>query len=307
MNFEDLRALVAVAEAGSLAKAATRLHITQPAVTRRIQRLESDLGAQLLDRDSKPARLTRTGTEVYAHALKIIHTGQELRASAAGGPSTAPVRLGVSYVLADAMLGAAVDAVQRASPGTRLVLTADRSAVLARRVAERDLDGAILVTAMGQSIDGPFSVRELGCERVFVVAPASYSGACRTSIADLVQVRWVINPDGCGFRSQLERALAAAGGHVELAVEAWGVDLQLALVAQGLGFGLIPARVLAASPKRDLVKVLDTRDFRPTVAVQLIAASSPGSAQRPLDTFAQVIAREMQHPPPIAPGSKARV
>jgi DNA-binding transcriptional LysR family regulator len=297
MNLEDLRAIVAVAETGSLAKAATRLHITQPAVTRRIQRLESDLGAQLLDRDSKPARLTRTGTEVYGHALKIIQTGQELRASAAGGLATAPVRIGVSYVLADAMLGAAVDAVQRAAPGTKLVLTADRSPVLAKRVAERELDGAVLVTAVGRAVDGAFTVRDLGCERVFVVAPASYSGPCRTSIAGLVQARWVINPDGCGFRSQLERALVAAGGGIELAVEAWGVDLQLALVAQGLGFGLIPARVLSASPKRDLVKVLDTPDFRPTVAVQLITATAPGSAQKPLDTFADVIAREMQHPP----------
>jgi hypothetical protein len=64
--------------------------------------------------------------------------------------------------------------------------------------------------------------------------------------------------------------------------------------------------VLAASPKRDLVRVIDTRDFRPSVAVQLITASAPGSAQRPLDTFADVIAREMQAPPPAAPARGPR-
>jgi DNA-binding transcriptional LysR family regulator len=57
--FEDIHALVEFAEAGSIARAASRLHRTPSAVTRQMQRLEAALGAQLLDRSVKPPRLTR--------------------------------------------------------------------------------------------------------------------------------------------------------------------------------------------------------------------------------------------------------
>src|SRR5436190_78515 len=146
MNIEDVRAFVAVVDMGSVGRAALRLNLTQPAISRRVQRLEEDLGLTLLDRESQPARPTRAG-----------------------------------------------------------------------EAAER-----------------------LGAERVVVVASRAFEIPARCRLADLAGLPWVINPDGCGFRTQLERALAASGHGLDVVAEAWGVPLQLALVARGAGLGLVP-------------------------------------------------------------------
>ncbi len=293
MNLDDLRALVAVAETGSLAKAALRLHITQPAVTRRIQRLEADLGSSLLDRHTKPAGMTRTGRDVYRSAVKMLEAAHELRAGAMGAHSAEPVRIGISYAVADTLLGLAVEEVKAVAPGTRLVLSTNRSAVLAKRVATRDLDAAVVCTAHGRSIDGPFTARDLGREHVIVVAPASYAGPTRTSLEQIAGQSWVINPDGCGFRMQLERALASEGAKLDLAVETWGADLQLSLIARGVGFGLIPSRIIASSPMRHFVRMLEVVDFHAAIGLQLIAADSFGAAKLAIDSLGDAITREM--------------
>jgi DNA-binding transcriptional LysR family regulator len=61
MNVEDVRTFVAAAEAGSISAAARELHLTQPAASRRIQRLEDALGAPLIDRRKRPFTLTDAG------------------------------------------------------------------------------------------------------------------------------------------------------------------------------------------------------------------------------------------------------
>ncbi|TKB38974.1 MAG: LysR family transcriptional regulator, partial [Mesorhizobium sp.] len=63
---EELKTLALFAEEGSIQKVAQRLPLTQPAVTRQIQRLEEMLGTELLDRRLKPSRLTPAGVEVLA-------------------------------------------------------------------------------------------------------------------------------------------------------------------------------------------------------------------------------------------------
>src|SRR6266481_3622519 len=63
---EDLRALVEFAHAGSIAGAADRLFRTPSAITRQLQRLEAELGAELLDRSTKPPRLNSLGARVLA-------------------------------------------------------------------------------------------------------------------------------------------------------------------------------------------------------------------------------------------------
>src|SRR5260370_36987038 len=61
MEFDDIRAFVAVAESRSVSRAARELHLTQPAVTRRVQRLETSLGVALCDRRRRPFVLTEAG------------------------------------------------------------------------------------------------------------------------------------------------------------------------------------------------------------------------------------------------------
>ncbi|WP_164212842.1 helix-turn-helix domain-containing protein, partial [Stenotrophomonas maltophilia] len=72
MNLQDIEAFVAVAEAGSVNRAAIRLNLTQPATTRRIQNFEAAIGdAPLFNRAVKPAALTSLGTHVLEHCRRV--------------------------------------------------------------------------------------------------------------------------------------------------------------------------------------------------------------------------------------------
>ena len=84
------------------------------------------------------------------------------------------------------------------------------------------------------------------------------------------------------MRSTLSRALRAAGLPFEVAVEAFGSDLQLSLVARGVGLGVVTPGVLAGSPYREQLQPLEVDDFEGSLNVWLLHGSLPGRLTRPV-------------------------
>jgi len=81
MNIVDLESFVTVAESGSIVGAAARLHLTQSAITRRIQNLEEALGVELFDRQSRPIQLTAAGKATYEAAKPVLCSVNELKSA----------------------------------------------------------------------------------------------------------------------------------------------------------------------------------------------------------------------------------
>lgn len=79
MELRHLRYFVAVAEEQNFSRAAERLHISQPPLSRQIQQLESDLGVLLFERGSRPLKLTEAGRFFYGHALQFLAQSVELK------------------------------------------------------------------------------------------------------------------------------------------------------------------------------------------------------------------------------------
>lgn len=269
MNIEDVRAFVAAVDTGSVGKAALKLNLTQPAISRRIQRLEEDLGISLLDREQKPARPTRAGEAAYKRCLAVLRASEVLQQETRGAADLGPLRLGLSYALANSMLAPAVEALRAACPGIQLRVAAERSPALRKQLAEGLLDVAIVAALPDRPLEGPRAQR-LGTEKVVVVAPAALKIKSRR-IADLAGQSWIINPDGCGFRTQLDQAFTACGRVLNVTAEIWGTAPQLSLIARGAGVGLVPERLLANSPHRARLKMLPMDDFEAAVAIWLIA------------------------------------
>jgi DNA-binding transcriptional LysR family regulator len=291
MNLDDVRALVAVKEAGSIAAAAERLNVTQPAVTRRIQRLEGSLGLALLDRSCKPAQLTPAGQAAYLRAQHIVRAADGFdRGLAANGVPEGALRLGVSYALADCVLAPALMALRQDFPKVSPYLMAESSSVLSRRVASGELDAAAIVSAHGGP-DGLLS-EPAGREAVVVVAPKRFGLAGAREVHELAPYDWVLNPEGCGFRRQLEAALGGAD-QLRLVAESWGATLQLSLVAEGIGLTLAPARLVREHARRGELDVLDFAAFRPFVRVFMVRAGPLGGLDRAISRFAQVVAASL--------------
>jgi DNA-binding transcriptional LysR family regulator len=81
MQLDDLKAFVSVIDSGSIVAAATRLNLTQSAVTRRIQNLENALGTALLNRTTRPISATELGSQTYKFARGMMSSIEELKSS----------------------------------------------------------------------------------------------------------------------------------------------------------------------------------------------------------------------------------
>ncbi len=255
VEFDDIRAFVAVAEARSVSRAARELYLTQPAVTRRVQRLERALGVELCDRRRRPFALTAAGHAVLERCHRVLHAVGDIRSvSDRDALDAREVRIGVAHALTEVTLTDPVDHVRRAFPRVSLCLATGWSRDLIERVRARALDGAIVLLPDSERPPAGLGATRLGQERLVVVAPRR--GAARAlDPASLGDVRWILNPEGCAARALLQRALGAANLPLRVAVETYTYELQLALVARERGLGLVPARILARSPLRARLRV----------------------------------------------------
>ena len=80
MNFDHLRTFVAIADSGGVHRAAARLHLSQPAVSRQIQTLEADLGVPLFDRIGRRVQLTSEGEDLLRRSRRLLAEAEILHA-----------------------------------------------------------------------------------------------------------------------------------------------------------------------------------------------------------------------------------
>jgi len=98
MDMRLLRYFVAVAEEGNFNRAAERLHIAQPPLSRAIQQLEAHVGAPLLDRSSRPLRLTAVGRLLHAQALQMLARMEDVETMVKAAATSRRRRLIIGFV-----------------------------------------------------------------------------------------------------------------------------------------------------------------------------------------------------------------
>jgi DNA-binding transcriptional LysR family regulator len=281
MNLQDIEAFVAVAEAGSVNRAAARLNLTQPATTRRIQNFEAAIGGSpLFNRAVKPAALTSLGSHVLERCRRVLTAVSELEACTAKAADPAGhLKAGVAHGLGDIVMTTPLDAVRRTFPRIRLQISSHWSTFLIEDVRSGGLDCAIGLLTEAHTVPPSVSAIALGPEQVVIVAPARLPaklGGHPWRLRDLAEKEWFLNPPGCGCRAALVKAFDRLRLPLHIAAEVFGEDLQLSLLTQSGGLGLVPRRLFEHSPHRQALQILDVPDFILPATVTLIRSTSPG-------------------------------
>lgn len=208
LNLRELQAFKAVAEHGSLGKAAQVLNLTQPALTRILKRLEEQLGAPLFDRHAHGMSLTPFGRTLEPHAsLMLSESHQAVRAlREMQGLEHGVVRVGAVSSAVEHFLPAAVDRLTAQRPGVQVHLLEGLSDELAIWLAKGEIDLAIGFSMPAN--DGISLVSESewqeGCH---VVAASDHPLRARPSLtlADLSGERWVLAPRRMGPREEWQQ------------------------------------------------------------------------------------------------------
>lgn len=214
-----LRALCAIADTGSLHKAARRLGVSQPSLTTQLRRIETYLGAPLFSRERTGCRPTPFGRTVLARARPLVSEMNSLvaeaQAAAAAARQDGPVlRIGST---ASRALAGWLRRLRGRFPGRDLSLHMDVSAnALLRMVAAGQLDVAFVHEVEGCPLQVPsgLEVRVLvDREPQFVSMAYDHPAAAApvVDLADLARERWMVDPTVDGEWDGLRRVLAAAG------------------------------------------------------------------------------------------------
>ncbi|PWC54773.1 LysR family transcriptional regulator [Azospirillum sp. TSO22-1] len=298
MKLNEIRTFVAVAEAQSVQEAANRLHLTQSAVSRLIQRLEAEVGATLFDRQSKPLALTRDGETALAHARRVLEAVDGLGEAFAGSGQPAGIlRLGATHVLSRLLSGDALDDVRSSFPGLTVRLSSDWSNALLDQLDGGALDGALVLTAEDGRPRAELQGRRLSQEEISVVGAPDLVARTRGSLAAMNAVGWVLQPEGCRYRTTLTETLHRAGLRLNVAVESFDQELLLNLAARGVGFGTGPLRLVEGTPLAARLRPVAVDGFRLTVGVWLVRARHSGRLDRVFDGLERSLLRRLAPQP----------
>ncbi|MCP2288707.1 LysR family transcriptional regulator [Nocardia amikacinitolerans] len=241
VDLRDLRYLIAVAEEANFTRAAARVFVSQPALSKQIRALERRLGFELFERTPRGVTLTAQGAELLPTAREMVERWDRAypRAQAIGRPQTLVV--GMQTAVGRDLQRRAISRFRAAAPdwtvSLRLVGWSDPTAGLA------DASSDVGVVWLPIPLDG-LRTRVLRRESRGVMLPEGHRLADHATVAftDLLDEPFVALPRAAGPLRDHWLAIDARDGHpVRVGAEATGADETFEAIASGLGVALVAA------------------------------------------------------------------
>ena len=250
MNLEHMRTLVSIVEQGSLSAAARARRISQPAVTKQVQRMEAELGLVLLARGPRrQIALTPAGERLLAFARETLGRYETLERDLEmlRTVDQGTLSLAASTIPGEYMLPALLAAFRTEYPQVEVQMTISDTAEVATRLLADEFD----VGVIGSTIRRPgLRLERWVGDEIVLAVPPNHAFAMRqtVSIEELLEQPLILREEGSGTRRSVEASLARVGlclaeGRVILTLGSTQAVLQA--VAQGLGLGFVSARAAA--------------------------------------------------------------
>jgi DNA-binding transcriptional LysR family regulator len=204
-----IEAFVSVVDHGSVVAAAAELHLTQSAVTRRIQNLEDALGTPLLDRQTRPLQTTRAGQQAYEFGKPVLSSIRDLKAGIInGGEPSGAFHFGMPRGLGDLAIGLPIRRLRAEFPKVQIEAFVQWSEVLLERLANRSLDAAVVLLPEGSTPPVSLIFELLGKQPICIIAAKSARFSQPATFEELSSHAWVLNPHGRGVHSAVTASSA---------------------------------------------------------------------------------------------------
>jgi DNA-binding transcriptional LysR family regulator len=290
MELRHLECFVAVAEEANFTRAAARLHLVQSAVSATIKSLEHELGAPLLDRNSKRVLLTDAGAALLPGARVTLGAARDAADAVAEvrGGLRGTLRLGTLTSVRLIDLPALLGGFHQRYPGVLLQTTAAPSGTqgLVDALLERRLDLAFVSWA-GPPPAG-VTLTDLASSVLDLVVPAGHPLASRgrVQLGELAGLDFVDSPVGYGNRTVADRAFAAASLTRRVTIEIADIATGADFVRHGLGVALLPRFALGQATGVAVLPV-DDADLVWPLSLAVPGGRAPSAAARAMITLAR--------------------
>ena len=288
MDLRLIRAFVTVAQQGGFSAAATTLHITQPALSRRIAELESALGVRLFHRTSRRVELTQGGEDLLTRCHDLLTHGETVRerARALAEGRAGILRIGCAPMIMESVVAPLIERYRERCPGVDLQLD-ERGG---ERAQEAALSGE-LHAAVATPTDTRLQARFLFPWRLLAVVPNGHALArSRTvDIAKLVNEPILTLPVGFGTRALFDAGCETIGARPVIRMEATAAQTLVAAAQAGYGVAVVPSVLIM---NKRAVKVLPLLAAGKSLGRWLAIAWNAQRSQPPyLNEFVDVLAR----------------
>lgn len=296
MEISQLKTLVHVADLGSLSRAAERLGIAQPALSRQIRLMEAELNAPLFERHGRGMRLTELGQRLLGPAGEVLARLDEMRSLAveSGASFLGRVRVGVTPTVAEVATLPLVRAIRETHPRLSLCFTSGFSGHLVEWLKRDELDCCV---AYETQTGGLVRTRAILDETLLLVANGERCLRMESPVAfaSLADEQLVLPSPAHGLRTILDACAARAGITLAPSLEVDSLAAMIDLVRGGFGMTVLP---LAPIHARILQGALTAAPLFDPVPSRRVLIAFP--ADRPVmpaaryigDAFAR-IAREL--------------
>jgi len=249
VRIEQLEYIAAVTQHGSLRKASERLHVSQPALSEAVSKLERELGVTLLDRRRSGARISRRGRELLQNMVEVLEAVDRLR-TAAGDQAAGHhvVRVGTVSTATSTVLVPAVRDFRAAHPGSTVEVLNIQQGEIDQGLQEGALDLGLVNVLAGDDAPPDLVDRALVHGRPVAVLPAGHPLASYDEITtdQLRAEPFVAMRAGYLMHRFAHRLFGSAMPEISYTTD--GAELGKIMVAEGLGLTVLPHYSVVGDP-----------------------------------------------------------
>lgn len=240
MNLSQLKAFLAVVQDGSFSRAAEKLYLTQPAVSKQIQALEETLGMRLFDRVGRSILLTQAGNILHDHAHVAFQTLEEARETInqLRGLQRGHLRISAASTIGTYMLPQPLGELRAQFPGIEISLAITNKA----RVVQQVLNHEVELGFVGPPVEpAELEMEEyLLDELVLIMAPTHrLAHEESVAVAELVEEVFILREQGSGTREIMEEELGRVRVSLKKAMELGSTEAIKQAVAANLGVSIV--------------------------------------------------------------------
>ena len=272
-TLRQLQYFVAVAEQGSVTRAAQNLSISQSSVTEALKELESDLGVELFDRHPRGLSITHNGHQFLRHATKILSTVSDARTSFSGQQNATggTLNIGVTSLVAGYVLSDLLARYRRVCPGVEVSAIEDNGGYLEHLLVGGELDVAVMVISnLRDRMALQAEIIETSPYRLWLPMGHPLVSADIISVADITREPLIMLTID-EIEENTGKLLTALGARPHVAFRTRSVEAVRSLVATGAGVALLPDLVYRPwSLEGDRIESRDVSGSLPVVQVGMV-------------------------------------
>lgn len=257
MTIRHMRIFVTVYQEMNITRAAERLHMTQPAVTRSIQELEAAYGLRLFERLRHRLHPAPGSEAFYARALHIVQAFDELEQGARGQGGV--LRLGASITLGSCFVPSLVKSMQKKQPELLIRVRVCNTRQVCQALLQNEIDIGLVE---GEASSEYLHAEVLAENRLQAVVPPGNPLLSQSSIclSDLAGQPLLLREEGSAGRAFLDQVFAFHGLSVEPLWESVSTQALVNAVAAGLGVSILPEKLVRSAIQTGRVIPLSLRD-----------------------------------------------